>query len=47
MDFHAMKIPQIYRLLGTYQDGREVTIFKSRKEADVYIEGYGKRGEDL
>jgi len=47
MDFHAMKIPQIYRLLSAYQDGREIAIFRSRKEADAYIERYGESRENI
>lgn len=42
IDFHAIKIPQIYKLLSAYRDGREIVIFKSRKEADEYIERYAK-----
>lgn len=45
IDFHAMKIPQIYKLLDTYQDGRKIVVFKSRKEADEYIKRYVKRGK--
>lgn len=47
MEFHTMKIPQIYMLLDTYRDGREIVVFQSRKEADEYIERYAKRGKPL
>ncbi|MGN1165149.1 MAG: adenylate kinase [Lachnospiraceae bacterium] len=37
-DFSKDQLPQIYELLEKYQDGRNIIIFKSREEADDYIE---------
>lgn len=42
IDFHAIKIPQIYKLFNEYKNGREIVVFKSRKEADAYIMKYEK-----
>ena len=38
VDFSKDQLPQIYELLEKYQDGRNIIIFKSREEADDYIE---------
>lgn len=38
VDFSKVQLPQIYELLEKYQDGRNIIIFKSREEADDYIE---------
>ena len=38
IDFSKDQLPQIYELLEKYQDGRNINIFKSREEADDYIE---------
>ena len=38
IDFANEKLPQIYELLNTYKDNLKIIIFKSRKEADDYIE---------
>lgn len=37
LDFPKMQLPQIYRLIEMYRRGREVIIFKSRKEAGDYL----------
>ncbi len=38
MDFSKDQLPQIYELLEKYQKDKNVIIFKSRKEADDYLE---------
>lgn len=38
VDFSKDQLPQIYELLEKYQDGKNIIIFKSREEADDYIE---------
>lgn len=37
LDFPKTQLPQIYDLLREYQD-KEIIIFKSRKEADEFLE---------
>ncbi len=37
-DFRGKNLPTIYALLEKYKDGRNVVIFKSREEADAFIE---------
>ena len=37
-DFPNQNLPKIYALLDKYKDGKEVIIFKSREEADSYID---------
>ena len=39
LDFPKKNLPTIYKMLEKYKDGREIVIFKSRKEADKYILG--------
>lgn len=39
IDFPKTKIPQIYELLGQYGKGKEIHIFRSREDADKYLEG--------
>ena len=36
VDFRAQALPEIYQLLENYSD-RQIVIFKSREEADVYL----------
>ena len=36
--FRAQHIPTIYALLGQYREGKQIVIFKSRAEADAFIE---------
>lgn len=38
MDFSKDQLPQIYELLEKYQGDKNIIIFKSRKEADDYLE---------
>ena len=37
-EFPTKNLPQIYELLEKYKSGREIYVFKSRKEADEFIE---------
>ncbi len=37
IDFPETKLPQIYELLEKYKDGKTITVFKSREEADGYL----------
>lgn len=37
IDFANEKLPKIYELLNKYKDNLNITIFKSREEADNYI----------
>ena len=37
-DFAKEKLPKIYELLDKYKEGKEIIVFKNRKEADEYIE---------
>lgn len=39
IDFPKTKLPQIYELLGQYGKGKEIHIFRSREDADKYLEG--------
>lgn len=36
-DFPKLQLPQIHALLRQYQDGREIVIFKSRDEAERWL----------
>ena len=36
-EFRQTALPQIYSLLQQYHDGRKITIFKSRTEAEGYL----------
>ena len=36
--FREKNLPIIYELLETYKEGRKIVVFKSREEADEYIE---------
>lgn len=38
IDFHKNQLPVIYELLKKYQSGKEIIVFKSRHEADDYLE---------
>ncbi len=37
-DFPKEKLPQIYELLKKYREGKKIFIFKSRDEAELYLE---------
>ena len=38
IDFPKTKLPQIYQLLEQYGEGKEIHIFKSRDDANRYLE---------
>lgn len=38
LNFSEEKLPEIYELLEKYKENKDIIIFKSRKEADDYIE---------
>ena len=38
IDFSKDNLPKIYELLDKYRDTKKIIIFKSRKEADDYLE---------
>ena len=39
IDFPKSALPEIYRILEQYKDGRKIVIFRSREEADAFIDG--------
>lgn len=41
LDFSKNSLPEIYRLLETYQSGRDIYIFRSRAEADAWLSQSG------
>ena len=40
-EFGSKNLADIYALIEKYQEGKRVVIFKSREEADEFIEGFG------
>lgn len=44
-EFSNKNLPEIYRLLDKYKDGREIVVFKSRVDADSFIKTYKKADE--
>lgn len=38
VDFRHTALPQIYTLLEKYKDGREIVVFKSRAEAEAWLD---------
>ena len=36
-EFGSENLPTIYELIDKYNDGKTVVVFKSREEADLYI----------
>lgn len=38
LDFQKDQIPQLYELINKYQKSRIITVFRSRKEADDWLE---------
>ena len=38
IEFPAKNLPKIYELIEKYKDGRAVIVFKSREEADAFLE---------
>ena len=41
VDFSRDQLPRIYDLLAQYREGREIIIFKSRKDADDFFDQRG------
>ncbi len=41
MEFSENTLPKIYEMLQKYGDGRNIVIFKSRKDADEFLRGMG------
>ena len=39
LDFPKDQLPRIYELVEQYRDSRQITIFRSREEADKWFEG--------
>ncbi len=37
-EFAAVQLPQIYALLRQYQAGRQVTVFRSRRQAEAFLQ---------
>ena len=37
-DFPQMQLPQIYTLIEGYKNGRQITVFTSRQQADAYLQ---------
>lgn len=37
-NFRANQLPEIYRLLEKYENGREIVVFRTREQADKFIE---------
>ncbi len=42
MDFPKNRLPQLYEMIRKYKDSKDITVFRSRKEADNYLEVMGK-----
>ena len=38
IDFPKSSLPEIYRILERYKEGRKIMIFKSREEADAFVD---------
>ena len=38
-EFSSKKLPSIYALIDKYRDGRDIVVFKSREEADEFLNG--------
>lgn len=38
IDFPETKLPQIYELLGQYGEGKEIHVFRTRDDANKYLE---------
>lgn len=39
--FRANQIPEVYRLLEKYKNNREIVVFRTREQADKFIEKLG------
>lgn len=42
-NFSTEALPDIYRLIEKYKENRQVIIFKTREEADHFLENYGDK----
>ena len=40
INFSNEKLPEIYKILNKYKENKNIIIFKSRKEADMYLKNY-------
>ena len=38
LDFPEKQLPRVYHLLQQYKEGKEIHIFKTREEADKYLD---------
>ena len=38
-EFSSKNLPSIYALIDKYRDGRDIVVFKSREEADKFLNG--------
>lgn len=39
--FRANQLPEVYRLLEKYKNGREIVVFRTREQADKFVEKLG------
>ena len=39
--FRANQLPEVYRLLEKYKNNREIVVFRTREQADKFIEKLG------
>jgi adenylate kinase family enzyme len=44
-NFRSETLPEILALLEQYREGRRIEIFRSREEADAFLEAFEKRSE--
>lgn len=42
MDFPRNRLPQLYEMLKKHGHNKDITVFRSRKEADAYLEALGE-----
>lgn len=42
MDFPRNRLPQLYEMLKKHGYNKDITVFRSRKEADAYLEALGE-----
>lgn len=40
VDFQKDQLPGIYRLIETYEDSKEITVFRTREEADGWLDAW-------
>lgn len=46
LDFPRDRLPELYAHLSRYREGREVTVFRSRREAEAYLSGLSGAEKD-